>query len=132
MLKNQDGSRAIGTRVSEEVYNQVVVNGQPYIGRAYVVNNWYITAYEPIKNNDNQIIGILICWHTRTKICRYQAPDLVYFPGNHPPGCTSIHGPGILSFPKGFRSLSINWCLHPEILPTATWKQGWISIPMMN
>ncbi len=58
-VKNEDGSRAIGTRVSEEVYNQVVVNGQPYIGRAYVVNNWYITAYEPIKNNDNQIIGIL-------------------------------------------------------------------------
>jgi two-component system, NtrC family, sensor kinase len=58
-VKNEDGSRAIGTRVSEEVYNQVVVKGQPYIGRAYVVNNWYITAYEPITNNENQIIGIL-------------------------------------------------------------------------
>ena len=58
-VKNGDGSRAIGTRVSEEVYNQVVINGKPYIGRAYVVNNWYITAYEPIKNIDHQIIGIL-------------------------------------------------------------------------
>jgi two-component system NtrC family sensor kinase len=58
-VKNGDGSRAIGTRVSEEVYNQVVVNGEPYTGRAYVVNNWYITAYEPIKNMDHQIIGIL-------------------------------------------------------------------------
>ena len=58
-VKNSNGTRAIGTRISEEVYNQVVVNGQPYIGRAYVVNNWYITAYEPIKNIDNQIIGIL-------------------------------------------------------------------------
>jgi two-component system, NtrC family, sensor kinase len=58
-VKNEDGSRAIGTRVSEEVYNQVVAKGQPYVGRAYVVNNWYITAYEPIKNNGNQIIGIL-------------------------------------------------------------------------
>ncbi len=58
-VKNGDGSRAIGTRVSEEVYNQVVVNGEPYIGRAYVVNNWYITAYEPIKNINHQIIGIL-------------------------------------------------------------------------
>jgi len=58
-VKNGDGSRAIGTRVSEEVYNQVVVNGKPYIGRAYVVNNWYITAYEPIKNINHQIIGIL-------------------------------------------------------------------------
>ncbi len=58
-VKNGDGSRAIGTRVSEEVYNQVVTDGQPYIGRAYVVNNWYITAYEPIKNINHQIIGIL-------------------------------------------------------------------------
>ncbi|MCX6038893.1 MAG: cache domain-containing protein [Chloroflexi bacterium] len=58
-VKNGDGSRAIGTRVSEEVYNQVVVDGKPYIGRAYVVNSWYITAYEPIKSINHQIIGIL-------------------------------------------------------------------------
>jgi two-component system NtrC family sensor kinase len=58
-VKNGDGTRAIGTRVSEEVYNQVVVNGKPYIGRAYVVNNWYFTAYEPIENINHQIIGIL-------------------------------------------------------------------------
>jgi len=58
-VKNGDGSRAIGTRVSEKVYDQVVVNGKPYIGRAYVVNNWYITAYEPIENINHQIIGIL-------------------------------------------------------------------------
>ena len=58
-VKNGDGTRAIGTRVSEEVYNQVVLTGKPYIGRAYVVNNWYITAYEPIESITHQIIGIL-------------------------------------------------------------------------
>lgn len=58
-VKNNDGSRAIGTRVSEEVYNQVVLNGIPWIGRAYVVNDWYITAYEPIRNLHYKIIGIL-------------------------------------------------------------------------
>jgi two-component system, NtrC family, sensor kinase len=58
-VKNVDGSRAIGTRVSEEVFNQVIVKGQPFIGRAYVVNNWYITAYEPIKSINGQIDGIL-------------------------------------------------------------------------
>ena len=56
---NEDGSRAIGTRVMENVYHQVVVNREPYVGRAYVVNNWYITAYEPIRNSHNEIIGIL-------------------------------------------------------------------------
>ena len=58
-VKNPDGSRALGTRVSEEVYNQVVKAGQPWIGRAYVVNDWYITAYEPIRNINDKIIGIL-------------------------------------------------------------------------
>jgi len=58
-VKKADGSRAIGTRVSEEVYDQVIVQGEPWIDRAYVVNNWYITAYEPIKNIAGEIIGIL-------------------------------------------------------------------------
>jgi len=58
-VRNEDGTRAIGTRVSEEVYNQVIVHGEPWIDRAYVVNNWYITAYEPIKDAYDQIIGIL-------------------------------------------------------------------------
>jgi two-component system NtrC family sensor kinase len=58
-VKNGDGSRAIGTRVSEEVYNQVIEQGKPWIGRAYVVNNWYITAYEPITDLYGRIIGIL-------------------------------------------------------------------------
>jgi len=58
-VENQDGTRAIGTRVTEEVYNQVVGHGQPWIGRAYVVNDWYITAYEPIRDIAGKIIGIL-------------------------------------------------------------------------
>lgn len=58
-VKNQNNSRAIGTRVAEEVYNQVVNEGEPWIGRAYVVNDWYITAYEPIRDVTEKIIGIL-------------------------------------------------------------------------
>ena len=56
---NQDGTRAIGTRIAQEVYDRVVREGQPWIGRAYVVNNWYITAYEPIRDPHDNIIGIL-------------------------------------------------------------------------
>ncbi len=58
-VHNEDGTRAIGTRVAEEVYNQVVLLGRPWIGRAYVVNDWYITAYEPIRDPDGAVIGIL-------------------------------------------------------------------------
>ncbi|MBI4277537.1 MAG: cache domain-containing protein, partial [Armatimonadetes bacterium] len=56
---NLDGTRAIGTRGAEDVYNRVVVEGRPWIGRAFVVNDWYITAYEPIHSLTGRIIGIL-------------------------------------------------------------------------
>jgi two-component system NtrC family sensor kinase len=58
-VMNTDGTRAIGTRVSEDVYDQVVIDKLPWIGRAYVVNDWYITAYEPINNLSGAVIGIL-------------------------------------------------------------------------
>jgi two-component system NtrC family sensor kinase len=58
-VKNNDGTRAIGTRVSAEVYDQVLNKGKTWKDRAFVVNDWYITAYEPIKDVNNKIIGIL-------------------------------------------------------------------------
>ncbi|NOR22279.1 MAG: HAMP domain-containing protein, partial [Candidatus Aminicenantes bacterium] len=58
-VPNEKGERAIGTRVSKEVNNAVLIEGIPWIDRAFVVNLWYITAYEPIKNINNKIIGIL-------------------------------------------------------------------------
>src|SRR4030043_655022 len=56
---NTIGARAVGTRIAEDVYNQVVIQGEPWTGRAYVVNDWYITAYEPIRNVSGDGIGIL-------------------------------------------------------------------------
>jgi len=53
------GERAIGTRVSEEVRNKVLGEGERWTDRAFVVNDWYITAYEPIVDISNQRVGIL-------------------------------------------------------------------------
>jgi two-component system NtrC family sensor kinase len=58
-VMTEQGTRAIGTRVTEAVYNQVVEKSLPWIDRAYVVNNWYITAYEPIRDLSDKVIGIL-------------------------------------------------------------------------
>ncbi|MDH4217759.1 MAG: cache domain-containing protein [Candidatus Aminicenantes bacterium] len=58
-VKKENGERAIGTRVSREVNQAVLKEGKSWIHRAFVVNDWYIAAYEPIKNIDDQIIGIL-------------------------------------------------------------------------
>ena len=56
-VMNEDGQRAIGTQMSEEVYDRVVNKGMSWIERAFVVDKWYITAYEPIKDVSGQIIG---------------------------------------------------------------------------
>jgi two-component system NtrC family sensor kinase len=53
------GNRAVGTRVSREVNEAVLRRGNPYLGRAFVVTAWYITAYEPIRNIEGRTIGML-------------------------------------------------------------------------
>jgi len=58
-VQARDGSRAIGTRVSAEVNERVLEKGLRWVARAFVVNDWYKTAYEPIKDIDGKTIGIL-------------------------------------------------------------------------
>lgn len=55
----KEDSRAIGTLVSKEVYHEVINNGETYNGRAFVVTDWYLTAYKPIRNSEGDIIGML-------------------------------------------------------------------------
>ncbi len=54
-----DGGRALGTRVSEEVYETVVGTGLRWIAMAFVVDDWYMTAYGPIRDLDGNVVGIL-------------------------------------------------------------------------
>lgn len=56
---DKEGNRAIGTRVSEAVYKKVVEEGNTWVARAFVVTDWYLTAYEPIKDINGHVIGIL-------------------------------------------------------------------------
>jgi len=60
-----DGLRAIATFIpavmpdgSHNALIQTVLSGKTYRGRAYVVNAWYITAYEPLENAKGDIIGM--------------------------------------------------------------------------
>ncbi|ABO34606.1 integral membrane sensor signal transduction histidine kinase [Methanococcus maripaludis C5] len=68
-----NGGRAIGTLVSEEVYKYVVLGGNTYYGRAFVVNEWYLTAYEPIYDSDDKIIGMLFVGTPESKFLALQA-----------------------------------------------------------
>jgi two-component system NtrC family sensor kinase len=53
------GERALGTRVSDEVRTQVLDRGDIWIDRAFVVNDWYISSYEPIVDVDGNRVGML-------------------------------------------------------------------------
>jgi two-component system NtrC family sensor kinase len=54
-----DGKRAIGTRVSKEVKERVLGQGKRWTDRAFVVSDWYITAYEPIEDIFGKRVGML-------------------------------------------------------------------------
>ncbi|MFY0659418.1 MAG: cache domain-containing protein [Shimia sp.] len=51
--------RALGTRVSAAVYEAVLKRGEVWLDRAFVVNDWYISAYEPIVDSFGQRVGML-------------------------------------------------------------------------
>ena len=56
---DEKGQRAIGTRVSEEVYQAVLEKGELWLDRAFVVHDWYLTGYQPIRDISGKIVGIL-------------------------------------------------------------------------
>jgi two-component system NtrC family sensor kinase len=58
-VMTEDNRRAIGTIVSKEVYERVIGEGEQWIGRAFVVNDWYISSYAPIYDINDRIIGML-------------------------------------------------------------------------
>lgn len=57
-FQNKDGSRAIGTKVSAEVAEKVLVQGEFYLGTAEVLGKRYQTAYEPLRDANNNIVGM--------------------------------------------------------------------------
>jgi two-component system NtrC family sensor kinase len=68
-----DSTRAIGTRVSEVVYKTVLEEGKRFGDRAFVVNDWYLSAYDPIRDPKGHIIGILYVGLLEKKYLDYKA-----------------------------------------------------------
>ena len=65
-VEDLEHKRAIGTYIpalnpdgTPNAVIDTVLKGQPYRGLAYVVNAWYLTAYEPLTDNTGKIIGML-------------------------------------------------------------------------
>jgi two-component system, NtrC family, sensor kinase len=52
-------TRAIGTRVSQTVRDAVLGRGSTWLDRAFVVNEWYVSGYQPLADGRGQPVGML-------------------------------------------------------------------------
>jgi two-component system NtrC family sensor kinase len=55
----EGGALAEGTRVSYAVGGTVLDHGDRWYGRAPVLNEWHLAAYEPIRDNSGRVLGML-------------------------------------------------------------------------
>lgn len=91
-----DGRRAVGTRVSAEVYDRVIGQARVMTGQAFVVNDWYLTAYAPILNIAGQPIGIIYVGLLHAKYTDMKKSAVWFF--------ATVSGLGILlAFAVAFR-----------------------------
>jgi two-component system, NtrC family, sensor kinase len=58
-VRTNHGERAVGTLVSEPVARQVLGRGEPWSGRAFVVDHWRITCYLPLHSPRGEVLGML-------------------------------------------------------------------------
>ncbi len=58
-VPDEQGQRAVGTRVSQLVKDETLVNGADFTGTAFVVNENFITRYIPLHDHQGNIVGML-------------------------------------------------------------------------
>ena len=57
-ITKENGERAVGSAIdSSSPVFQAIQRGEMYLGKAYVVNDWYLTAYAPLYNSVDKLIG---------------------------------------------------------------------------
>ncbi len=54
-----EDKRALGTRVSAAVRSAVLNEGRVWLDSAFVVNDWYVSAYEPVRDSFGNRVGML-------------------------------------------------------------------------
>lgn len=72
-----NGERAIGTRVSNRVAQQVLEQGEPFIDRAFVVSDWYVAAYEALTNIQGERIGMIYAGYPEAPFTRLYRETLL-------------------------------------------------------
>ncbi|WP_244597109.1 sensor histidine kinase [Ochrobactrum soli] len=71
-----EGRRAIGTRVSDQVRHAVLDEGRTWLNSAFVVNDWYVSAYEPITDSHDNRVGMLYAGYLQKPFTEAMAETL--------------------------------------------------------
>jgi two-component system, NtrC family, sensor kinase len=58
-LRDQKGTRILGTKTNKKIFETVLLNGKQYIGEDEIFGSGYISGYIPLRNANNKIIGSL-------------------------------------------------------------------------
>ena len=58
-VRNLNNDKVLGTRISSDVYNDIINNNSKITNNTLIVNDWYISEYQAIKNYNDEIIGAL-------------------------------------------------------------------------
>ena len=80
-VKDPSGRRALGTVSSPAVARQVLGEGQKRTDRARVLDDWYITAYEPLTDIDGRRVGMLYVGVLESKYVDIRNEALAIFTG---------------------------------------------------
>jgi signal transduction histidine kinase len=59
LFGDDPANRAIGTRVSQTVRDAVLGDGSTWLDRAFVVNDWYVSGYQPLRDGSGRRVGML-------------------------------------------------------------------------
>ncbi|MGC9325086.1 MAG: methyl-accepting chemotaxis protein [Desulfomonilia bacterium] len=58
-VMKSDGTRAVGTKLQGAAYDAIFKENRKFRGEAIILGEPYFTAYDPIRNKDGEIIGVL-------------------------------------------------------------------------
>ncbi|MBN2529732.1 MAG: cache domain-containing protein [Deltaproteobacteria bacterium] len=71
-VEKSDRSSAVGTMVSEEVAQTTLKRGESWTGPAYVVDAWYLSRYDPIRDAAGNVVGMLYIGELEEKLLSHK------------------------------------------------------------
>lgn len=67
-VRSEDGERAVGTKATEEVTEEVLAGNEFFSSYVWVNDRYYYGYYVPLKNQDDTIVGMVFVGKSRERV----------------------------------------------------------------